>query len=927
MRGSAAGECDAGGTAGPPPAAPGDPQAEDIMDSNTWERLEAVFFEALEREGEARATFLDRACAGDANLRAEVEAVLASHLAAAGEEPQPIPPEDRVGTRIGAYRLEALVGRGGMGEVYRARRADDAYEQEVALKVVRSGLPPYEMVRRFRLERQILARLQHPNVAALLDGGVTEDGQPYLVMQYVRGVSITEYADAHRLGVRERLRLFVTVCRAVQYAHANLVVHRDLKPSNILVTDDGQVRLLDFGIAKLVDPEGSGGVLPTESLLLLTPEHAAPEQFLAQPITTATDVYQLGVLLFELLTGARPFRAGSSLELHRAICEQEPTRPSAALGRPPADVAERGLTVSEADAARARDSTPDALRRSLRGDLDRIVLMALRKQPERRYGSAAELADDVERHIDGYPVQARPESVGYVASRFVRRHRIGVTATAALAASLVALVVLSLRFAATTSAQAATIAEERDVAVEVSSFLEGLFEAGDPFAASPARRDTLRIRDFLDEGARKVREGLAEQPLVQARLFLTLGKAYRNLGQFEAAGPLLEEAVTIRRRALGAASPDVAAAQTTLAQLLIDQGKQQEAETLLRETLDILRPDSVEHARLLSSTVGALGNVLQEQGKYPEAEAAYRESLAYSAADTAVDDGRRAEELSNLATALSRQAKFDEAAELLRRAVELSRAHHGNEHPTTATMLNNLGSVLRDMDRLDEAEAVQREALAIRRARFTSPHPAIAISVNNVADLLLARGDLAGAEPLFRESLDMRRALFGERHPAVGVGWINLAAVLQRIDGRRDEAVRTYDEARAVLIESAGPDHPLLGAIDGNLGRLFHDAGDHQRALRHYLAALAVRRKAYDGNHPLVLGNLSDAANCLTALARYDEAESLLLEAYAALEPQREQHARIRDSALVRLGRLYRAMGREAEAAKYEAMRDGVPAR
>jgi serine/threonine-protein kinase len=482
------------------------------MDPNTWERLEAIFFDALALDGEDRTAFLDRACNGDADLRAEVEAVLASHLAIAEGEPLEIPPEGRVGTRVGAYRLEALVGRGGMGEVYRARRADGLYDQEVALKLVRSGLPPYEMVRRFRLERQILARLEHANVAALLDGGVTEDGQPYLVMQFVRGVPITEYADAHRLPIPDRLALFVTVCRAVQFAHANLVVHRDLKPSNILVTADGQVRLLDFGISKLVDPEGTGGVVPTESLLLLTPEHAAPEQFLGLPITTATDVYQLGVLLYELLTGARPFQ-GTSLELSRAICEQEPTRPSAALGRPPAHQEDLGPTVVAADAARARASTPDGLRRHLRGDLDRIVLMALRRDAARRYGSAADLADDIERYLGGYPVQARPESFGYVASRFVRRHRVGVAASVALAASLVALLVISLRFAATTSAQAAVIAQERDVAVEVSSFLEGLFEAGDPYATAPGRRDTLRIRDFLDEGARKVREGLADQPL------------------------------------------------------------------------------------------------------------------------------------------------------------------------------------------------------------------------------------------------------------------------------------------------------------------------------------------------------------------------------------------------------------------------------
>jgi serine/threonine-protein kinase len=891
------------------------------MQPSTWDRLEAVFFEALALPASERAAFLDRACAGDAEFRAEVEAVLASHLAVQAEDPEPLSPERRVGTRVGAWRIDSLIGRGGMGEVYLARRADEQYEQEVALKIVRSGLPPFEMVRRFRLERQILARLEHRNVAPLLDGGVTPEGQPYLVMQYVRGAPITAYVDRHRLPIRERLRLFVTVCRAVQFAHSNLIVHRDLKPSNILVTEDGQVRLLDFGIAKLLDPEGMSGDVPTESLLLLTPEHAAPEQFLGQPITTATDVYQLGVLLYQLLTGVRPFQATTPVDLHRAICEQEPTRPSTALGRSDRDGMEPGDTVGEADAARARSTTPETLRRQLRGDLDRIALMALRKDPDRRYGSAADLADDVERHLEGFPVRARPESFGYVAGRFLRRHRIGAAASVALAASLVALLVLSLRFAATTSAQAAEIAEERDVAIEVSGFLESLFEASDPFASGSERRDTLSLRAFLDDGSRKVREGLDGQPLVQARMFSVLGKAWRNLGRLDESRSLLEEARAIRERETGPDSRESAISRSELALVLADLGERDDAETLLRSSLDVFNRDTSRYARSLATSWSVLGNVLQDGGRYPDAEDAYRRAIAFSAGDSTVDDGKRAEQLSNLATALSRQAEFEEAALLLRQAVDLARDHFGDVHPTTATMLNNLGSVLRDRNELDSAEVVLREALAIRRERLETPHPAIAVSVNNLADLLVARGEFDRAEPLFRESLAMRRSLYGDRHPATGVGWLNLAAVLQRMSGRGNEAVRSYAEARTILVASLGPRHPAIGAIEDNLGRYYHDSGDHATALRHYRASREVLQTAYDPSHPLVLGNLSDLGRCLTDLGEYDDAEAILLEAYAGLEPQRDQHGRVFDSLLIRLGRLYRAMGNEDEAARYEGMR------
>ncbi len=886
------------------------------MKPTTWDRLEAVFFEALELPAEQRAAFLDRACAGDPDLRAEVEAVLASHVALADDDAPALPPERRVGSRVGAYRLDALIGRGGMGEVYRAFRDDEQYEHEVAVKIVRSGLPPFEMVRRFRQERQILARLEHPNVATLLDGGVTPEGEPYLVMQHVRGAPITDYVDARRLPVGDRLRLFMTVCRAVQFAHANLVVHRDLKPSNILVTEDGQVRLLDFGIAKLLDPEGTGARLPTESLLLMTPEHAAPEQFLGQPITTATDVYQLGVLLYELLTGNRPFQAGSSMELGRAICEQEPTRPSAAVGR----VAEQNNvdTVGEADAARARASTPDGLRRLLRGDLDRIVLMALRKDPARRYGSAADLADDIERHLDGYPVRARPESRGYVVNRFVRRHRIGVAASAALAATLVALLVVSLRFASTTSKQSAAIAAERDVAVQVSGFVENLFAASDPFAAAGSRRDTTRVRAFLEEGTRRVQNDLKNQPQVQARLFTVLGKAWRNLGRYEEATPLLEQAVALRKQTDGAESPAVGASQTDLAQLLDDQGKLKEAEGMLRSSIAILQRDSLAQAKPLSMSWSVLGNVFQQGGRYPDAETAYRRALAFSDRDTA--KATRAEMLANLGTVLGRQNKIDDATKLLREAVDLSKERNGPEHPMTATMLNNLGATLAEGGDFDAAEAPYREALAIRRARFEAPHLAIAISINNLADLLMSKKDPAGAEPLFRESLAMRRALFGDKHPAVAIAYTNLAMAQLRL-GRRAEALGNFQQSLATLLATVGPNHPTVASVEGNLGGFYHEGGDHAAAVTHFRAALDIRRRAFDAKHPYVLGTLSDMGRCLTELKRYQEAEAALVESYRGLEPQREKQVRAFNNVLDRLGQVYRAMGRADEAAKYETLR------
>ncbi|MGE3618062.1 MAG: serine/threonine-protein kinase [Gemmatimonadales bacterium] len=412
------------------------------MEPETWEALGTIFYEALSLAGTARQEYLDEACRDQPALRAEAEALLASHEAIGGSEDDLLAqlPTARLGglrdgAQLGPYRLEELIGQGGMGEVFRAVRTDHEFDRQVAIKILRPGRTSEEMVRRFRLERQILARLEHPNIAALIDGGVTDTGQPYLVMQYVDGTPITRYADDHRLSTTERLRLFLVVCEAVQFAHRNLIVHRDLKPANILVTDDGQVRLLDFGIAKLLDPaETDADAQTTGSLLLLTPEHAAPEQFLGDPITTSTDVYGLGVLLYELLTGIRPFQTIPRAELHRAVCEREPARPSFAAG-----AAVPGLAGDDPVARAAmRRAEPAGLSHALVGDLDAIVGMAMRKEPARRYESAGQLAADVARYLAARTVLARPDTWAYRTRKFVGRNRWAVATGAAAGALLIA---------------------------------------------------------------------------------------------------------------------------------------------------------------------------------------------------------------------------------------------------------------------------------------------------------------------------------------------------------------------------------------------------------------------------------------------------------------------------------------------------------
>lgn len=878
------------------------------MDGDAWGRIEELFFRALEMESSQRSAFLDQVSREDSALGAELDKLLAVHLRlktvdATGRPDALRGPGDLTGgTRIGAYEIDILIGRGGMGEVYLADRADAQYEQRVAIKIMRPGRESAELVRRFKTERQILARLQHPHIATLLDGGLTEAGQPYLVMQYVDGETITDYA--HRLGLSrvERVQLFLVVCEAVQFAHANLVVHRDLKPSNILVDRQGSVRLLDFGVAKLLDVPGWSGSA-TADLLMLTPEHAAPEQFLGTPVTTATDVYALGVLLYELLAGTRPFQFVPPIELHRAVCEGEPDAPSRA-----------------AEGRRADAGPPPVPASDIEGDLDAIVLKAIRKEPERRYPSVSDLAEDLRRYLSGFPVQARPDALSYVAGRFLRRHRGGVAAVLAIAAALTALTLVSVRSAALSREQTRLIAEERDVAVEVSGFLEDLFEAPDPLAVNAARRDTLRISALLDESATKVRDAFVDRPALQARLLTVLGRAYRSLGLSEQSLSVLEEALSAQRAGEDASDVDAAATERALGVTLGELGRNGEAEALLRSAALRLEADSIQHRDERIKTLGALANVLQAQGDYAGAEDTYRHSEMLAVAEFGPDAPEVAVQLSNLANALQARAKLDEAEAAARRSLAIQEAELGPEHPRVGASLNNLGSILLARRAYQEAEGIYARVLEIVRATLPTPHPVVATVLNNVAVTQLHLGRLEEAERNMREVLEMRRALFGNDHRSISESLINLGSVLKR-QGRHDEALALDLEATERMVTALGSDHPAVATVHNNVGVSYHLAGRHEEALAIHETALRIRMDKLGPDHPSTANSHSKVAQCLLDLGRYQEAEAEFLEAFRGYEPVKADHLTQWNYVLEQMGILYRAMDNEPEAARFERMR------
>lgn len=895
-----------------------------------WQQIDDLFVEVLDRPPDERTAYLRHVCGDDPALYHEVVALL-DHAEAAeqtlGESvtqyAAPLLAHLEADLRanpgehfpdnghIGPYCLVREVGRGGMGAVYLAVRADGAFEQTVALKLVKRGMDTDEILRRFRHERQILASLQHPNIAQLHDGGVAPDGRPYLVMEYVEGTPLHRFCDAHTLPVDKRLRLFEAVCEAVHYAHQNLVVHRDLKPSNILVTEQGQVKLLDFGIAKLLSEDAVG--LTQTGARLLTPQYASPEQMTGDAVTTATDVYALGVILYELLTGHRPFE-------HRQATASTPTaagpeRPSTAILHPTerqhADGTTETITPEAASAARA--TTPPGLQRRLRGDLDTIILKALRPEPERRYVSADAFLDDIKRHLAGLPVAARPASLGYRASKFIQRHRVGVAMAGLMVALLVGFVLV---YTVRITQERNMARQERDKAEEVAAFLEALFDASNPLA--PNRLDTLQVRDFLHQGAEQARQELDDQPLLQAQMFTVIGRVYGRMGLDDEAVPFLEEALAIRQNLLDPDHPDVAETQTELGDVLFDLGEYAQAESLFHASLRIRRAAYGEH----EAVAEALTNhamALQALGDHDEAESLYRASLAMKRDLLGEQHPEIATTLSTLAWVLSEKSEFEEAEQLYRESLAMRRAVYADGHPRIAIGLNNLATLLRDQQRYDEAESLIREALDINRAALGPRHDHVVSNLNLLASILRGQQRYDDAESVFEEVVALRRETLGPNHPNLSITLDSYAA-LMKAKGDFARAEELEREAIAIARRVYGDVHYAIALTTGKLASILRESGKAEQALPLYRESVAVYEQVLPADHPYAAVARANLGDCLTELARYQEAEVLLREGYQTLHDTQGADHRLTQHVLKQVIGLYEAWDKQEEAAAYQRL-------
>ena len=824
-----------------------------------------------------RPAYLRLACADDP---AALQRILRDHSSIADEHSEESGSEwaaDRSGQVLWPWRLARRLGGGGMSDVYLAERCDE-YQQQVAVKLVRPGLVSRADHNRLKAERQILARLNHRNIARLLDGGTTDDGIPYLVMEYVDGLPIDEYCERHRLTIRERLALFRGVCAAVHAAHQNLVIHRDLKSSNILVTRDRTLKLLDFGIAKLLGvPDLSHTVAVTHaSVRLFTPGSASPEQVRGEPITTATDVYLLGLLLYELLCGSRPFRLKDLRlsEIERVICNELPLTPSATLdprGNP------QELARLEA-IARARRTPLGRLRRELAGDLDTIVMMAIRKEPTRRYASVDELAADIKRYDSGAPVVARHDTWRYRAEKFVRRHAVGVAAGAALGvllAAFAASMAVQMRRVAQTEAIAE---EERQRNGEMAQFLVGLFDTSDP---SEARGEKMTAREILERGAERI-ASLKNQPEQQATLMETIGRTYVSLGAADKARPQLEGALAARRKLFKGDHAAIASSLSSLGRLELADGRFDRASDYYRQALTmnerLFGDDRVEVAQSLLD----LGELQKMKGDLPAAEETLRRSLTLFSGLSGTHTTAASSVMNELAQVLERRGDLAGAEDLYRKAITIDTATLGTDHPQVAHNLHNLAVVLQERGNFDAAGPLFEQSLIMLSKVLGEAHPDTIEALGNYGRYLQDRGELAESEKVLREALTLDEKTRGKDHVQVGYDHVSLGYLLNRRTSYAD-AEHEFREALRIYAIGLPREHVYVASARTGLGESLIGLGRADDGYTEETHALEIWRKNVPASDVHIANAEAVMAHALALQGRFAEAEPLLSESYARM--------------------------------------------
>ena len=880
------------------------------LDSETWRRIDSALDELIDLPPEKAAEVLDLRYGDDPALREQIAAILATDQAVEGYLSRTaregmmdaaaegldfgLPP--LAGRMLGPWRLLHQIGRGGMGSVYAGERADGAFEQRVAVKFLGHGIASSTLLARFRQERQILARLEHPNIARLVDGGVTEDGLWWFAMEYVDGQPITMWSQARHVSTREALALFQQVCRAVQYAHRNLVIHRDLKPSNIMVSAAGEVKLLDFGIAKILEPEGEVAGGPegprgaddraTLTAVAMTPTYAAPEQIRGEMPTTTTDVYALGVVLYEILTGSRPYRVktGSLEEIRRAVLDEEPEAPSARLKRPSDGAATPGLKPGVGH------------------DLDNIVLTALRKEPERRYPSVEALSDDLQRHLDGRAVRASGRTFTYLASKFVRRNRVAVAAAA--------LVLLALSTGLYTTARERDRARtEAAKANELKEFALNLFRVSAP---EVGRGATVTARELLDRGAERVERELQGHPAVQAEMWDLLGSVYKSLDLFPQASAMYRKSVATRRGLRGQPDSLLSNSLRDLGSSLYENGEYAAAEPLLREAHAIDRRQFGEVHPRVAVSAGELAVLFNRMRRTAESESIFHFAIRVDSLTVGMNHSHTATDLANLGMLLYLDSRYHDAVPYLVRALAIRQRLQGRRHIETATNIDLLALCMAALGETDSSLALAGEALAIRRQWLAPDHPDIAHSLFNIGATLREAGRFEESERYVREALAMRQRSLDPKDPMIAHTHNDLAVIFYR-QRLLDSAAVHFDQAIRVWAHSLPPTHPDVLTCRNNLGVIYRETGRFAQSERLLRQVLTERERTLPAKHLDLASTQYHLGRLLVMMARPAEGEPLLRSAIEGrLVELPADDPRIAEVELA-LGNGLVAMGRGAE--------------
>ncbi len=875
------------------------------MDRDQWKKVETIIDQVLSVSGKEERTKLINKCCGDNDkLRKEVETFLDSIDASGniwdellisnrvlmdemtqnenlsriihseGEQPE----------RIGIYEIKRKIGRGGMGDVYLAERSEGGFHQKVALKLIRREMASEIQTKRFLQERTLLSKLNHPNIAGLLDGGVSDDGRPFFVMEYVDGMPVTEYCKTNKCTLEERLSIFEQICEAVQYAHTNLIVHRDLKPDNLMVTAGGMVKVLDFGIAKLLDQELSENSLfqTGESHRMLSLNYAAPEQITMETVTTSTDVYTLGLLLYELLSDRKPFdlKKKKLQEAEQIIRYREPAKPS--------------------EVTKKR-------KKELLGDLDAIIMKALRKEPEKRYETASSMLEDIRRCRLNKPVLARKGTFRYRCGKFLKRNRLVFTSTSLI---LVILTGFSILYVVRINQEKSLAELEAEKARLVTDYLKSIFEFSDPNQSSG---ETITARDLLKAGSEQV-DNLNEQPEVKAEILATFGGINYSLGDYVKADSLFQESLSIRRKLEDDADEEIASILYQMALNKENMGQYDIAESLFTESLEMQQQLYDENDINIIKNLNSLAYLYQLKGELGKATDYIDRGLTALQSMSVPDSVELAEAYHLQASIFTAQGYYNRAISSLQEALQLCYSLYSLPHPKINKSLANLARNYQKLGDYNTADSLYFESLQMSKALYEGDHLSTAITMNNMAGLYKLQENYIKADSMYVESLTMLKKVLGEKHPYIASNLYNLAN-LKREMGKYSEAEELYRQTIALDTLLLGTDHPNVATDYNGLGLVLADKGEYEAALEYFIMALDIQEKRYENpSHLHLLDTKSSLALIYEKMDELVKAELFLKEVYHGREKVLGSDHTNTKSVKQRLVRLLEKRGKFSEA-------------